>query len=233
MIDIHCHLLYGVDDGAENRQMSVEMLKHAVGQGIRRVIFTPHYRQGMFKYPLDKIMAAYEDVKGEAEKLGMISYLGCEYHADSGTGENFKCGRCLTLADSEYVLVEFKYESSIGFIRNTLYDLFAYGYTPVIAHAERYGVFIKDPGILRELRDMGVSVQINAGSVLGREGFKTKRLCKRIIKDHLVDIVASDSHNMTDRKNHMKECYEYIAKRYGEGRAERLFCTNPGKILEK
>ena len=55
MIDIHCHLLYGVDDGAEDRQMSVEMLKHAAGQGIRRVIFTPHYRQGMFKYPLDKI----------------------------------------------------------------------------------------------------------------------------------------------------------------------------------
>ena len=233
MIDIHCHLLYGVDDGAEDRQMSVAMLKDAAEQGISAVILTPHYRQGMFKYPLEEIRAAYEDIYSEAEKLGVMIYLGCEYHADSDTGENLKNGRCLTLADSDYVLVEFKYESTIGFIRNTLNDLLAHGYTPVIAHAERYGPFIKEPELLRQMRDMGVMVQINAGSVLGREGFKTKRLCRRIIKEHLVDIVASDSHNMTDRKSRMKECFDYIAKKYGEERAERLLRTNPGKILEK
>ncbi len=233
MIDIHCHMLYGVDDGAEDRQISVAMLKDAAKQGISAVILTPHYRQGMFKYPLEEIRAAYEDLYSEAEKLGVMIYLGCEYHADSDTGENLKNGRCLTLADSDYVLVEFKYESSIGFIRNTLNDLLAHGYTPVIAHAERYGPFIKEPELLRQMRDMGVMVQINAGSVLGREGFKTKRLCKRIIKEHLVDIVASDSHNMTDRKSRMKECFDYIAKKYGEERAERLLRTNPGKILEK
>lgn len=233
MIDIHCHMLYGVDDGAEDRQMSVAMLKDAAKQGISAVILTPHYRQGMFKYPLEEIRAAYEDLYSEAEKLGVMIYLGCEYHADSDTGENLKNGRCLTLADSDYVLVEFKYESSIGFIRNTLNDLLAHGYTPVIAHAERYGPFIKEPELLRQMCDMGVMVQINAGSVLGREGFKTKRLCKRIIKEHLVDIVASDSHNMTDRKSRMKECFDYIAKKYGEERAERLLRTNPGKILEK
>ena len=233
MIDIHCHLLYGVDDGAEDRQVSAAMLRDAAEQGIQAIILTPHYRQGMFKYPLEEIRAAYEDIYSEAEKLGVMVYLGCEYHADGDTGENFKNGRCLTLADSDHVLVEFKYESSIGFIRNTLNDLLAHGYTPVIAHAERYGPFIKEPELLRQMRDMGVMVQINAGSVIGREGFKTKRLCKRIIKEHLVDIVASDSHNMTDRKNRMKECFEYIVKKYGEERAERLLCTNPGKILEK
>ena len=136
MIDIHCHMLYGVDDGAEDRQMSVAMLKDAAKQGISAVILTPHYRQGMFKYPLEEIRAAYEDLYSEAEKLGVMIYLGCEYHADSDTGENLKNGRCLTLADSDYVLVEFKYESYIGFIRNTLNDLLAHGYTPVIAHAE-------------------------------------------------------------------------------------------------
>lgn len=233
MIDIHCHLLYGVDDGAEDRQVSVAMLRDAAEQGIQAIILTPHYRQGMFKYPLEEIRAAYEDIYSEAEKLGVMVYLGCEYHADGDTGENFKNGRCLALADSDHVLVEFKYESTVGFIRNTLNDLLAHGYTPVIAHAERYGSFIKEPELLRQMRDMGVMVQINAGSVIGREGFKTKRLCKRIIKEHLVDIVASDSHNMTDRKNRMKECFEYIVKKYGDERAERLLCTNPGKILEK
>ena len=102
---------------------------------------------------------------------------------------------------------------------------------PVIAHAERYEVFINKPELLAEFRNMGALIQINAGSVTGHEGIKAKKLCKRIIKDHLVDIIASDSHNLTDRQCRMKECRDYVAKKFGEDRARRLLEENPGRIL--
>ncbi|MCR5748153.1 MAG: capsular biosynthesis protein [Lachnospiraceae bacterium] len=232
MIDIHCHALYGVDDGAVDREMSIGMLKDAAAQGVTAIVLTPHYRKGMFSYPLEKIQAAYQDLYEEAENIGLSLYSGCEYHVDSDMGENFNQGRCLTLAGSDYVLAEYGYETTYDFIRKSLNNLAAHGYSPVIAHAERYEVFIKKPQLLREMRDMGAKVQINADSVIGKEGFWTKQLCKKIIKEHLLDIVASDSHNMTDRGNHMKECYLYIAKKFGEERAKKLMEINPGKIIE-
>ncbi len=233
MTDIHTHILYGVDDGADTPIVSNGMLEDAISQGIDKIIFTPHYRPGMFDYDLDTIRNVYATVKEKADELGIEAYLGCEYHVDGDMVENLQNKACLTLADSDYVLAEYEYSSTYGKIRSTVEDLLANGYTPVIAHAERYEVFIKKPKLLKEFREMGAMIQINADSVIGKEGFKTKILCKTIIKERGVDIIASDCHNMTDRGNHMKECRDYVAKKYGEERAQRLFETYPGKIFER
>ncbi len=233
MTDIHCHALFGVDDGSDSRSLSVEMLKDSYEQGIRKVILTPHYRVGMFEYNREKIEAAFKELNNEAADIGIELYLGCEYHADGDIVRNIQRGRVHTLADTDYVLVEYKHSSSYQNIRAVLHELQYVGYMPVIAHAERYGLFMKDPEVLRELRKMGIMIQINSGSLMGREGFNVKRLCKRMIKDHLVDIIASDSHNMTDRKCCMKAAYGYVKKKYGEDRAKRLFVENPGRIFER
>ena len=233
MIDIHTHILYGVDDGADTPEMSQIMLKDAATQGIDKIIFTPHYRPGIFKYDIERIRSVYDEVKVCADKLGIETHLGCEYHVDGDIVDNLKHKVCHTLAYGDYVLAEYSYSDSYRKIRNTVDDLLANGYIPVIAHAERYEVFIKEPKVLGEFRSMGAMIQINADSIIGKEGLRTKRLCRTIIKEHYVDIIASDCHNMTGRRCRMKECREYIAKKYGEERAHRLFETNPGRILKK
>ncbi|MCR5735527.1 MAG: capsular biosynthesis protein [Lachnospiraceae bacterium] len=232
MTDIHCHLLFGVDDGADTREMSILMLREAKAQGIDKIILTPHYRPGMFDYDKEKIEAAFDSLKKDALDNDISIYLGCEYHVDGYMTENIRAGSIHTLADRDYVLCEYKYQSSYGAVRSSINELLSSGYTPVIAHAERYALFEEKPEIMQEFRNMGALIQINAGSIVGAEGRSIKRLCKKALKLDLVDIVASDSHNIKDRRCYMKEACVYVAKKYGEERAVKLFEKNPAGILE-
>ncbi len=227
MVDIHCHLLYGVDDGAKTLEMSKQMLSDAAEQGVTDLIVTPHYRQGMFLYDPVAIQAAFDVAFEEAKKRRIRLYLGCEYHVDNDMIKNLQSGLCPTLAGSEYVLAEYSHASTFQQIRNSLEALLSAGYIPVIAHAERYDVFVKDVKLLRECRNMGAMVQINANSVLGKDGSSAKKPSRLILKENLASVVASDSHNMTDRCSRMEECRNYIAKEYGWNTAWELFASNP------
>ena len=100
MIDIHCHLLYGVDDGAKDKQESIEMLKRAKEQGVDAIILTPHYRHGMFPYRIDEIEYNFSTIKEYANQIGIKLYLGTEYHVNSEIVENFRKGRCHTLGNT-------------------------------------------------------------------------------------------------------------------------------------
>ena len=146
---------------------------------------------------------------------------------------NLKSGRCLTLAGSDWVLTEFSHTATITKIRGSLETLLAGGYTPVIAHAERYDAFAADPALLQECRNMGAMIQINADSVLGKDGAGVKKVCRQILKSGLADIVASDCHNVSDRGNHMRQCCNHITDEYGRDLAWKLFTENPLKILER
>ena len=232
MIDIHCHLLYGVDDGADTVDMSLAMLQDAASQGITDMILTPHYRKGMFPFDKFTIMANFETILPKAADIGIRLHLGCEYHANADMVTNLKNDRALTLAGTDYVLAEYSHDSTLLQIQNSLDDLLSNGYIPVIAHAERYGIVDKDPAILALFGQMGALVQINADAILGLDGYAIKRVCRKILKRGLADIVASDSHDMNDRKNHMLECMNHIRKKYGEDTANKLFVRNPGKIIE-
>ena len=146
--------------------------------------------------------------------------------------ENLKSGRVMTLAGSDYVLTEFSGGDGYGRIRGRIDELIANGYIPVMAHVERYSFFQKDVGALEEFRRMGVLIQINADSILGADGWKVKRTCAKILKNDLADIVASDCHDVYDRRNRMQKCMDHISAKYGKGRAQRLFVACPQRILE-
>ena len=107
MIDIHCHLLYGVDDGAKTIEESVAMLEAAKEQGISAMILTPHYRHGMFAYPKEEIEEHFRILEPYAQKLGIYLALGTEYHVNSHIVEALDSGRCRTMAGSRYVLSEY------------------------------------------------------------------------------------------------------------------------------
>ncbi|MCD8149551.1 MAG: capsular biosynthesis protein [Clostridiales bacterium] len=233
MIDVHCHLLYGVDDGARTFEESCRMLAEAKRQGIHAIILTPHYRHGMFPYDTEVVLRHYMKVRQYAADIGIRAYLGTEYHMDRRCAENLKRGRCLSLANSAYVLAEYSGSTGYSFIRDMTQEMFSVGYTSVIAHAERYACLTDDPDLVSELRNMGALIQVNADSVLGLDGRDAKRFCKHLLKHEMVDVVASDSHGIKRRPCHMEKCRAYIRRKYGESMATRLFETTPEAILKK
>lgn len=231
MIDIHCHLLYGVDDGAKSLEESKAMLREAKRQGIKAIILTPHYRRGMFPFDLEQIFQNYIEVRKYAERVGIRLLLGTEYHMNDDCIQYLSSGRCLTLAGSSYVLTEYSYETEYAYIRNMTQKLLSNGYIPVIAHVERYRCLVEDIENVEELRSIGAYIQVNADAILGLDGRKTKKYTKQLLKEELIDMVASDSHGIEHRVCHMAQCREYISKKYGEKTARRVTELEPGKIL--
>lgn len=233
MIDIHCHLLYGVDDGPKTFAESRDMLREAKAQGISHIILTPHYRHGMFPYDKERILRHFKKVREYAGRIGVEVCLGCEYHVNSKCIQYLDTGRCLTLGGSTYTLTEYSYETEYSYIRNMTRELTHHGYTPVIAHVERYRCMTEDPGRAEELQTLGALVQVNADAVLGLEGRKTKQYCRYLLKHGLADIVSSDSHGMDRRACHMEKCQTYVTRKFGAETARNVFERNPGKILEE
>ena len=231
LVDIHCHLLYGVDDGAKTLEDSIAMLDVASEEGVTDIILTPHYRHGMFSYPGDTIRKHFLQLQLESEKRGVHLHLGCEYHVNSRILSYLEEKRVLSLAGSEYVLTEYAHDTEEAYIRQMSEELLCHGYIPVIAHIERYDCFRKNIQLPSQLRKQGVWIQINADAVLGKNGFGTKRFCKNLLAREAVDVIASDSHNVTDRRNHLGQCHAYVAKRYGSAMADRLMDSNPRKII--
>lgn len=236
IIDIHCHLLPGVDDGAENGQMTLRMLRKAYADGVRRIIVTPHYRKGMFETPSKKIAERYELVRSKALQTGADGikiYLGCEYHWHTDMVEELKAGRRPTLAGSRYVLVEFSASDSYFLIRRALQELLAAGYIPIVAHVERCMAFSDDVDNVEDIARLGARVQLNADSLLGKCGYRSKRFCKELMSRELVDYIASDSHDIKSRPSRMKECCSYVKKKWGREEAERIFYRNPSEIIRR
>lgn len=232
MIDIHTHLLFGVDDGAKSLEESVAMLEEAKKQGIETCILTPHYRHGMFPYEKEKIDEHFEMLTKEAEKIGVKIYIGCELHVDSSLIECLQTERCYTLCKSSYVLTEYSYATEYDYIYEKTRRLISCGYIPVIAHVERYECFLKKPKLCAEISDVGAFIQINADSVLGLVDKKAEKFCKKALSKGWIDIVASDSHGVKHRVNNMEKAYRFIEKKYGEKYANYLFREIPLKIIE-
>ena len=230
MIDIHCHLLYGVDDGAKTIEESVAMLEAAKEQGISAMILTPHYRHGMFAYPKEEIEEHFRILEPYAQKLGIYLALGTEYHVNSHIVEALDSGRCRTMAGSRYVLCEYLHDSEYAYIYQMTQELVLHGYIPVFAHVERYGA-LADLQLAEELRNLGAWITVNADAVLGLEGMGPKKYCKKMLKAECVDAIASDSHGIKNRANHMGKCYELIEKKFGREYADQLLVNHPAKIL--
>lgn len=231
MIDIHCHLLYGVDDGPSGLKESVMMLKEAKRQGVNSIILTPHYRHGMFPFNGERVQRHFEKLCEYAERIGVQIYLGTEYHVNSLCIQYLDSGRCLTLAGSEYVLTEYSYETEYSYIRNMTQELLFHGYTPVVAHVERYECMLENPNYAEELQGLGAWIQINADAVLGLEGRRVKHCCRYLLKNNIADVVASDSHGIEKRTCHLEKCWNYISRKYGESAALRVLEQKPGKII--
>lgn len=231
LVDIHNHSLYGVDDGSKDIDTSVEMLKYALNSDIGAIMLTPHRRKNMFHYILNDIDTNYEQLLDKASSIGIKLGLGCEYNVCSEIFEDCRSGRVHTMADTDFILMEYRDDTDSAYIKRYTKEAFANGYIPIIAHIERYAGTLGHIDAVAELSEMGAWIQVNADSVIGKDSFIVCHFVKKLLKEGLVDVVASDTHDMHMRKNHLLEAYEKVCKKYGDVEGYRLFTDNPSRIM--
>lgn len=235
IIDIHSHILYKVDDGADSIETSLELLKMEWEQGAAIVIFTPHFDIGECMPGRDKIQAHYEKLKAETAKIlpEMKLYLGNEIMACNDMVEMLDEGRLFTLADTKYVLIEFYPTVQYPVMERYLRDLLNGGYIPIVAHCERYKC-LRSPfkGInynnIGHLIEMGAYMQVNASSIFGQD----RKFVTKLIDNDMLHFVASDAHNTRTRSVFWNKCIHQLEKEYSDEYIEWLLIENPQKVLE-
>jgi len=235
MIDIHCHLIPKVDDGAENFRMTQKMLYKSADDGVKAMVLTPHCRPELFHASSREIEVRFNKTREMAAKSGIDIdlYLGREFHSRSDTLDIIRKAPRYALGCSRYILLEFSERHPYNRIRNQVYELTAAGYIPVIAHAERYPCLCRNPETFEELRSEGALIQVNAGSVLGLDGWKVSAMCAKLLKKEWIDIIASDAHNMSARRPVMGECAKFLEKKVSARYAKRLLYDNAACIINE
>lgn len=231
--DIHCHVVPFVDDGADAMETSQAMIGMAYKSGTRRIIATPHYGTARAKASSGRIVRRFKMLEDWVESAypDMEIYLGQELSYHSGIEEEIKRGRALTMADSQYALIEFRPGDQYSRIRQGLESIRMSGYRPILAHAERCEVLAGNVDYIDELVHMGIYVQVNASSITGKNGRFIKGAVKKMMKRNLVHFVGSDGHDLQKRKPVLIDAVKDVKRHYGSDYAEKIFISNPECII--
>lgn len=210
MIDIHTHIIPGVDDGSPNLETSIEMIKHEISIGVDSIICTPHHIYHRYEKSVEEIKSNFLLLKEAVEKenLPVKLYLGQEicYSHREDIIKMLQEGKLLTLNNTNRVLLEFHFTREPEDILDIIYNFSIHGYEVIIAHVERYEWMTLDKVIA--LKGEGALIQINSNSYLGLTTWKEKRFTKLLLKKGLVNYVASDTHSF--RPSTLDKSYKKI-----------------------
>lgn len=233
LADIHCHILPYVDDGAEHLEEMGQLLTEQARQGVCVVCATPHLRRGMFEASDEAVEHQFERAKTFIRMNRLPVYLcrSREYYCDSHFLARLEHGMVQPMGKGRTLLVEFSGRHTFEVICERLQQVLAAGYLPLVAHVERYPAIHRDAGQVRRLRTLGARIQVNAGSILGREGLRQQRFCWELMKHDLVDVVASDAHGPEYRPVEMGLCAHKIENRMGAAYAQKVLWDDPFSIL--
>jgi protein-tyrosine phosphatase len=231
MVDIHCHILPGLDDGADSIETSLAMAEMAIEDGITHVVATPH-SNGEFRYDPDLIRQRRDELQ---ERLGgrLTLTTGCDFHLSFENMQELRANPAkYAINQKNYLLVEFADFSIPPNADETLHQIQLLGLSPIITHPERNRLIRSKPEQLRTWLRHGSYVQITAQSLLGGFGEGTKRQVEEWLDQEMVHFFATDAHNTGKRPMRLRAAYEAIAAKRGEDLAKALFVENPMAALE-
>ena len=234
VFDIHNHTLWGVDDGSEDLNMSMRMMRIAADSGITDIILTPHNkpnRRNIYASEINEVLNFFQN-KCHDSGIDINLYPGNEIYYRMDVGERLEIGKATTMANSHYVLLEYNPSDDWNYIKQGADDMLSLGYHPIIAHVERYANVTKNIERAFELKNKGCYLQINAGSLMGDVGYSIKSASKLLMKEGLVSFIASDAHEDKKRIPRLDKCIKYVEKKYGGEVATKIFETNPLCVLE-
>lgn len=232
--DMHSHMLCGVDDGAENREVMFSMLEAAYADGIRAICLTPHYSPYLFGDTSKSSREAFEVLKQYVKQKhpDMHLYLGHELGYYNGCAEALASGTCRTVAGSRYVLVDFPERVDFFELSHAMDHIRSIGFCPILAHAERYRCLFSKIEWIRSFCDDGGLIQLNAGSAVGAGGLGAKKQWKKLIKLGLAHIISSDGHNLASRPPRMSVCLPMLEKLCDPETVRDLTWNNACRIVQ-
>lgn len=217
MIDLHCHILAGIDDGAKSVEDSLEMARAAVNEGIDTIIATPHHKNGRYENSkqliIEKTAELNEVLKAENIPLTILPGQEPAIHGELLNG--ITLGDVSTLNNTQYIFIELPAGHVPRYTDKLLYDLQMEGKIPVIVHPERNQEIIERPEILYQLIKNGALSQVTASSICGIFGKRIKSFSEQLIEANLTHFIASDAHNTNKRGFQMAHAYDHINTRYG------------------
>ncbi len=233
MIDIHSHILPGVDDGAADLDASVELVRELASAGVTDIIATPHYvdeTNYISAVSANSKLLKKLSARLKKEKLDVRVFLGNEIYISNRILGLLTSEEITPLADSKYLLVELPLSGEFPSYYDVLLELIREGYKVILAHPERYATFQKDFDLVLELHDMGVLMQCNIGSFVGYYGKAARKVAEKLAKNDMIFAVATDIHRPRGDK-FMPTAIKRLSKFYGTFELENILEKNPRKIL--
>jgi len=230
MFDVHCHLLYGLDDGPKTREESLALAEAQISEGVTHLVATPH---ASYKYSFQPATNRERRDELESALNGRITIgLGCDMHLSFENVETAKEDpRKFAINRGRYMLVEFADTGIPRQMDDTLFQLRLAGIVPIITHPERFPMLISDAEHLGDWVRQGCLVQVTAGSLTGGFGEQARNISRRWIAAGWVHLLASDAHSVKWRPPSMKAGYAALYKEFGKETADRLCIENPGAIF--
>lgn len=233
MIDIHTHVLPGVDDGPKDWETSLSMLADCAKLGVKKVIATPHYypwQENVAAEEIKKLCKQAETKLREEFGLEMEVLAGHEIYYCVDVTKALKRGEVLTLADSKYVLVEFGIDEPFSVICRAVREFVDQGYIPIVAHVERYENLYQESN-LDELKEYGALLQANIGALKDSFFDKRSRWLKKHFNKKKIDFIASDMHNLSGRPPYTEERLQRLRKLAEPKYIDKLLYQNGEKII--
>ena len=233
MIDLHSHILPGLDDGAANLAMSVAMARAYVAQGVECVACTPHILPGLYHNSGPQIRADLRKLQQHlnSAEIPLRLVTGADNHMVQNFVTKLRCGQLLTLADSRYVLLEPPHHLAPPQLENLCFDVLAASYVPILTHPERLTWIEGSYHKIQRLAERGVWMQITAGSLLGRFGKRARYWGERMLSEGLVQILATDAHDISRRPPDLLQGRRAAEKLIGAQNSEYLVATHPMIVL--
>ncbi len=228
MIDIHCHILPGIDDGARNWETTLEMCRLAQQDGVTHIVATPHAN---YEYRYDRAahLALLDELRARVPELGFS--LGCDFHLSYDNVEDARQHpERYVIGETHYLLVELSEYSTFNVAR-TLYELRSAGLMPILTHPERNPLIVDKPELLDEFARAGCLFQITGNSLTGFWGKRAQQFCMEMLRKKMVHFIASDGHGVKNRTPVLSQARDAAARIVGAAEAEKLVVANPGAVV--
>lgn len=235
MYDIHCHITFDVDDGSQTLNESVRMAEIAYESGVKGIVSTPHtnspgsHKNYWSSELLEKVRILREELK--KEHIPIKIFCGQEIFCTKETVKMLENGKLITINNTRYPLVEFGFYEKSQTVFSMLKELVRAGYSPIVAHPERYSFVHENFENVEKLKHIGCLIQVNKGSILGNFGDSAMESANRMLEARQVDVVSSDAHSPYVRNTEMMGIHEYICENFSYDYASYVLDIAPGLIL--
>jgi protein-tyrosine phosphatase len=233
LIDLHCHILPGVDDGAQTLEDSIAMARQAVANDISTIIATPHHFNGIYTNHREEVVKKVEELQQELDKehIQLKILPGQETHIYAELINDIKKQKLLTIND-KYMLVELPYNEVPRITTQMIYEIQLQGIIPIIPHPERNIKLRKHPNLLYHMVKRGALSQVTAASIIGKLGKEVQKFSFQCIEHNLCHFISTDAHRVSGKRSfYLKEAYTVIGNKFGLGIAEQ-FKENAKLIIE-